>query len=85
MSDLFDALKNLKTTPKKHFVTIDGEKIEVSLETKLKIIQNGEQNYTLKEGKPVLKEIKTQRNSFAEIDQFIGDPFWPKEKFIWKK
>lgn len=84
MSDLFDMFKNYKVTPKKYFVNIEGKKIEVSLETKLKIQKNGEQNYTLKENVPVLKEHKRQRKGFAEIETFSSDPFWPEEKFVWK-
>lgn len=85
MSGLFDALKNFKPVSKKHFVTVEGKQVEVSLKQKLEIIQHGEENYILKDGKPTLKEIKTQRNTFAEIENMTADPFWPTEEFVWKK
>ena len=85
MSELFDALKNFTPAPKKHFVTVEGEKVEVSLKHKLEIIQHGEVNYILKDGKPALKEIKVQRNTFAEIENLTADPFWPEGEFTWKK
>lgn len=85
MSDLFKAFKNFTSVPKKHFVNVEGEKVEVTLEVKLKILKHGEQNYILKDGKPVLKEIKNKRNTFAEIEHLTSDPFWPTEEFSWKK
>lgn len=85
MSDLFDALQNFKPVEKKHYVVIQDQKIEVSLEKKLEIIRNGEANYLLRDNIPVLKQIKTRRNSFPEIDNFNSDPFWPKEQFVWRK
>lgn len=85
MSELFDALKNFKPAPKKHFVTVEGKQVEVSLKHKLEIIQHGEENYILKDGKPALKETKTKRNTFAEIENMTADPFWPTVEFLWKK
>jgi len=86
MSELFKALNNFKRVVKKHTVVIDGQEIEVTLPKKLEIIQNGLNNYTIKDGLvtlkpkrrpgvvyPVLK--KTDRGyTFHE-----GDIHWPKE------
>ena len=85
MSDLFDALRNIKVVPKRHFVTIQGQDIEVSMEKKLEIIRNGEADYVLQDGMPVRRTKKPRRNSFREIKNFSSDPYWPTENFVWEK
>jgi len=86
MSGLFDALNNFKKVEKKHTVIVSGQEIEVTLQKKLEVLQNGADNYMIKEGLiipkprrrhgvvyPVLK--KTDRGySFHE-----GDIHWPEE------
>ena len=49
MSDLFKFVK--VPQPKKHFVTIDGRKIQVPLAKKLEIMKLGESAYMLKPAK----------------------------------
>jgi len=86
MSELFKALNNFKTVAKKHTVLVNGQEIEVSLQKKLEIIQNGADNYTIKDGLiiskpkrrpgvvyPVLK--KTERGYWFHR----GDIHWPEE------
>ncbi len=86
MQELFKALDILKTNKvKKHFVKIQGKEIEVSIQEKLEIIQNGENNYILEGMTPVKVEIKIDMNVFPEIENFTSDPYWPSESFIWKK
>lgn len=85
MPGLFDSCKQIKSQPKKHFVTIQDTQIEVTLQQKLEIIRVGESNYVLKDNKPFRKQIKSDRTRYAEITKFVSDPFWPKEEFIWKK
>jgi hypothetical protein len=52
MSELLKALQGLpERTEKKHFVTIDGKKLQVPLKKKLEIQQHGEENYMLKPAK----------------------------------
>lgn len=85
MSELFEALKNFQNKPKKHFVTIQNETIEVTLEKKIEIIRHGENNYVIKGGVPFRIELKSKKNKFFELDQIKSDPFWPTESFIWKK
>ena len=49
MKEFFEALNNVPIAkPKKHFVTVEGKKLEVDLVKKLEIIRNGEQNYMVK-------------------------------------
>jgi hypothetical protein len=64
MSEVYNALATFPKRPeKKHFVTIQGTKIEVSLQKKLEIMKHGEQNYIMKEGDIVIKappKAKTQ-------------------------
>lgn len=85
MQEQFDFLKNFKAPQKKHFVLIQGKKVEVSLQEKLDIIRNGENNYVLENDIPKKIEIKIDRHRFPEMDNISSDPFWPTEQFIWKK
>ena len=85
MTDLFDAFKHLKVTPKKHFVTISGENVEVALDQKVEIIRVGADNYELRDGKPVRKVTRIDRNRFPEIDNFHMDPYWPDKECEWKR
>ena len=49
MPGFFDALKDFKPTPpKKHYVTIDGNKIEVPLQKHIEIQRVGIENYEYK-------------------------------------
>ena len=55
MSELLKAIQNLpKQNVKKHFVTIDGNEIEVTLQKKLDIMRDGEDKFTMKDNKIVL-------------------------------
>jgi len=87
MKELFKALDIQKkiNNVKKHFVKIQGKEVEVSMEKKIEIIRNGESNYILEGMTPVRVEIKIDMNVFPEIENFTSDPFWPTERFIWKK
>jgi len=87
MKELFKALDIQKkiNNVKKHFVKIQGKEVEVSIEKKIEIIRNGESNYILEGMTPVRVEIKIDMNVFPEIENFTSDPFWPTERFIWKK
>ena len=85
MSELFNVLKNFKNDNKKYFIEIDGKQIEVSLQKKIEVQQNGLENYILQNDKLVLQEVKPDRNTFAEIKDMKSDPFWPDMEFIWKK
>ena len=86
MSELFKALNNFKRVAKKHTVLVNGQEIEVTLQKKLEIMQNGADNYTIKDGLiiskpkrrpgvvyPVLK--KTERGYWFHE----GDIHWPEE------
>ena len=58
MSELLKAIQNLpKQNVKKHFVTIDGNEIEVTLQKKLDIMRDGEDKFTMKDNKIVLKPV----------------------------
>ena len=86
MQELFKALANLpKPSVKRHFVKIQGKEVEVSLNEKLEIINNGENNYILQGDKPIKVERKIDRNVFPEIENLKSDPFWPTESFTWKR
>ena len=81
MSDLF---KFVKVPPrKKHFVTIDGKKIEVTLERKQEIMKLGEDAYMLNPDivlRPVPKS-KTRYTVLKKADKGYtfeqGDIHWP--------
>ncbi len=81
MSDLFKLVK--VQPPKKHFVTIEGKKIEVSLQKKLEIMKHGEDEYMLNPDivlrpKPKAKTrysvLKKAEKGYAFQD---GDIHWP--------
>ena len=56
MPGLFEALAKMpKRGPKKHFVTVDGEKYEVPFEKHQWAIQQGFENLMIKNGEIVLK------------------------------
>ena len=87
MSAIFDALDNLpKRQPKKHFVMIDGNKIEVTLEKKLEIMRHGEDKYMVKDSKVVLKPIPKIKSKFRKLIKsekgyyFVdNDIHWPEK------
>ena len=81
MSDLFKLVKI--PPPKKHFVTIEGSKIEVSLKKKLEIMKHGEDAYILNPDivlrpKPTAKTkyivLKKAEKGYLFQD---GDIHWP--------
>jgi len=87
MSEIFKALANLpKREPKKHFVTVDGKQIEVSLKKKLEIINHGEDSYMLEEEKIVLKPTPRLKSKFRKLlasengYHFVDDDIhWPEK------
>ena len=87
MPGFFDALRNLPIQKeKKHFVIIQGQQKEVTLEKKLEIIKNGEENYVVKDNtikkKPELKiksiypVLKNVEKGYHFVD---GDIHWPEK------
>lgn len=86
MEEFFKAIRNLKDIPtKKHTVVVDGRTVEVDLETKKKVIQNGEQAYEWKDGKIVLKpkptkpkvSYRTLKRDKYGYEFYDSDPHWP--------
>ena len=68
MDELLKALQGLPgIKPKKHFVTVDGKQIEVSLKEKLHIRQHGEDNFTLDEGKVVRRQPKAIKSKYRKL------------------
>ena len=86
MPGFFDALKDFKpTSPKKHYVTIDGNKIEVPLQKHIEIQRVGIENYEYKNNEIVRKVIvpkEQKQTTLKKVDtgvQFYDkDPFWVK-------
>jgi hypothetical protein len=86
MPGFFEAAKNFKQVVKKYTVTLQGQTIEVTLDKKLEMNKNGIENYYLKtDGTLSMREKKNTRYRYPEIEKFMGDPYWPKERFEWKK
>lgn len=84
MNDLFKDIQLPK--PKKHFVEIQGQKIEVSLEKKLEIQQRGIDKYIFEDGQFIIKPVPKKKRSYAELTKsdsgyrFLNqDPYWPTE------
>ena len=85
---LFDELKGYKPPIKKHFVTIDGKRIQVGLHKKLEIMRNGEENYMLKPAKfgpeILLRPPKKKTSRYSVLKKADkgysfeqGDIHWP--------
>ena len=82
---MFDALKNMpKREPKKFFITVQGEKHEVTLEKKKWAQQHGEENLMIKDGEIVLRprpKAKTQYSVLKEAQKGYvfqdDDIHWP--------
>ena len=92
MPGFFDALEKFKGKPhKKHFVDIDDQHIEVTLEQKLETQQSGEDSYVCQKGpngmivckKPVIRREQKQKQ-LTKADEGIQlldkNPFWPTQQ-----
>lgn len=101
MPGFFEALEKFKDKKtKKHFVSVDGETIEVSLEQKLEVQRVGETEYFCKKGpngsvickKPVVPK-EQQQTMLAKVEEgiqfFENNPYWPegtgKKGYTWRK
>jgi len=86
MSELHKALQSLPPIQeKKHFVTIDGIKMQVSLQKKLEIQQHGEDRYMLKGDEIIMKPIPKAKTQYPILKKakkgFVfeqDDIHWPK-------
>ena len=85
MSEVNKALATFPKRPeKKHFVTIQDTKIEVSLQKKLEIIKHGEQNYIMKGGEIVIKTKPKAKTQYSVLKRskkgyrfYESDIHWP--------
>ena len=100
MPGFFEALENFKNKkPKKHFVTVEGQTVEVSLEKKLEITKAGIDAWTIQKvsdgivfvKKPIVPtEQKQTELTQAEkgITFYEHNPFWPMDTdskgYIWQ-
>ena len=96
MPGFFKALENFKPIPlKKHYVTMDGNKIKVSLQQCLEIQKVGVENYEYKNNEIVRKVIVPKERcqvmlKKADIGYRFHDhnPFWVKnigkEGYVWQ-
>lgn len=70
MPGLFDALGKMpKKQEKKFYITVAGEKHEVSLEKKKWAQQHGEQNLMMKDGEIVLKPKSKAKTQYSILKQ----------------
>ena len=88
MSEIFKALESYKPPKKKvHTVTINGQRVVVTLEKKLEVMRHGEDAYMWKTATEfVLKpqpKIKAQYKTLKKLEKgynfYDNDPFYPKE------
>ena len=88
MPGFFEALKNIpepkKVVPK---VTIDGREFEVSIELFKEIQKHGEQEYTVKNDKIVIKPRSPARGKYPVLAKgekgynlLDSNMFWPTDK-----
>ena len=97
MPGIFEALANRpKKTIKKHFININGKKVEVDLPTKIKVSAAGEQNFEINEGKIARKKRSVHTMSFTVLKKadkgfafHDNNPFWPdkiiKGGYAWQE
>lgn len=101
MPGFFEAFNKFKNkNEKKHFVTVDKQQVEVSLQQKLDILKAGEENYFCQRGpngavicrRPIVPKEQQQTQLTATsngIKFYQGNPFWPtnegKTAYQWKK
>lgn len=68
MPGFFEALKNLPPPEvKKHYATIQGKRVEVSLEKKSEIIRYGEENFIWKDEQIVLKPLPKLKTAYSVL------------------
>ena len=87
MSEFLKAFQNLPPLiKKKHFVTIQGKTVEVSLETSLAVNKHGTEAYMWKGDKFVLKPkpkfkttYRTLQKDARGYDFLDGDIHWPNK------
>jgi len=89
MPGFFEALDNFKKEkPKKHFVTVEGQTVEVSLEKKLEIIKAGIGAWNIQKVSDgivfVKKPVVPKEQRQTELTQsekgttfYEHNPFWP--------
>ena len=94
MPGFFEALEKFKNKePKKHFVNIDGNNIEVSLKQKLDIQRSGETNYFCQKGpngivicKSPIVPKEQQQAVLTKTDKGIkfldNNPYWPVDSDV---
>ena len=86
MPGFFEAAANFKPKITKHEVTVEGKTVEVCRDEKIEMIKQGTENYYFKtDGTLALRDKKSARNRFPEIETFAGTPYWPEETFVWKR
>ena len=88
-SNFFEAAKNWKTQEKKHFVTIQGKTVEVTLEQKLQVMKHGEHRFCWQGEQFVLipqpihpgityaQWQDVEENGYSFVD---GHMYWPAER-----
>ena len=87
MSEFLKAFQNLPPLiKKKHFVTIQGKTVEVSLERSLAVIKYGTEAYMWKGEEFVLKPKPTYKTTYRTLqkddcgyDFLDGDIHWPNK------
>ena len=88
-SNFFEAAKNWKTQEKKHFVTIQGKTVEVTLDQKLEVMKHGEHRFCWQGDQFILIPRPTytgityaqwqdvEENGYSFVD---GHMYWPAER-----
>ena len=100
MPGFFEALENFKhQEPKKYFVTVEGQTVEVSLEKKLEITKAGIDAWTIQKvsdgivfvKKPIIPKEQRQTEltqSENGITFYEHNPFWPigrnSKEYTWQ-
>ena len=84
MPGLFDALKKMpKRESKKFFITVQGEKHEVTLEKKLWAQHHGEENLILRDGEIVVKPTPKPKTQYSILTKSSQGYFFQDDDIHW--
>jgi hypothetical protein len=86
LTNFFEAFDNFNfSNKKKHTITIEGKTIEVPLQKKLEVMNNGEENYYWKSNVEFSLRKKEKTKIVDPVfETRIEDVFWDTKKTKWR-
>jgi len=84
MSEIFKALKSFpRRRKKRHFVTVEGQKVEITLDKKLEIMKHGEENYMLKGKEIILRPRPKPKTAHSVLRKAVKGYVFCKDDIHW--